>query len=297
MTAPSGAGSSRTIGLICLLVTSLGWGSNWSVMKFLLAEWTPLFARGVAGVIASIIMFAIAIVRAEPIAIPRGAAPRLVLAAFFNVFAWMGFATLALRWLSAGQGAMLVYTMPVWVAFLAWPIRGTRPDLVTLASLVLCFTGIGVLFGEQGAATSLASWPGIVFALLSASLFALGTVAVRPVALPPFAQLGWQLALGCMPMVAWGLAFEHPRWDALSTKGVAAMAYMTIVPMGVCYLAWFAALRRLPPATASMGTLLTPVVGVMGGALMLGEPLGARELAALALVIAGVALALQRKPA
>jgi drug/metabolite transporter (DMT)-like permease len=67
---------------------------------------------------------------------------------------------------------------------------------------------------------------------------------------------------------------------------------MAVVPMGVCYLSWFAALKRLSPATASVATLLTPLVGVVAAALALGEPLGAREALALALTLGGVALAL-----
>jgi drug/metabolite transporter (DMT)-like permease len=72
------------------------------------------------------------------------------------------------------------------------------------------------------------------------------------------------------------------------------MLYMTAVPMGLCYMTWFAALRRLPPTTASLATLLTPVIGVVSAALVLGEPLGTRELVAFTLTLAGVALALRR---
>ena len=72
------------------------------------------------------------------------------------------------------------------------------------------------------------------------------------------------------------------------------MIYMTIVPMGVCYITWFAALRRLPPAMASVATLLTPVVGVTAAALILGEPLGAREFLAMGLTLAGIAMALKK---
>jgi hypothetical protein len=39
----------RSIGILCLLVSSVGWGLKWSAMKFLLREWRPLFARGSAG--------------------------------------------------------------------------------------------------------------------------------------------------------------------------------------------------------------------------------------------------------
>ncbi|MBX6742016.1 MAG: EamA family transporter, partial [Acetobacteraceae bacterium] len=59
------------------------------------------------------------------------------------------------------------------------------------------------------------------------------------------------------------------------------------------YLAWFAALRRLPASTATMGTLLGPVVGVLGSALLVGEPLGLREIAALTLTLGGVVLAVR----
>ncbi len=72
------------------------------------------------------------------------------------------------------------------------------------------------------------------------------------------------------------------------------MIYMTAVPMGVCYLCWFAALRRLPPAVASVATLITPLVGVVAAALALGEPLGTREALALVLTLGGVSLTLRK---
>jgi drug/metabolite transporter (DMT)-like permease len=69
---------------------------------------------------------------------------------------------------------------------------------------------------------------------------------------------------------------------------------MALGPMGVCYLAWFAALRRLPAATAAIGTPTVPIIGIIAAAMMLGEPLGIREALAMVLTLAGVALALQK---
>ncbi len=289
------ARSSRNIGLACLLVTSVGWGLNWSVMKFLLGEWPPLFARGISGITAALALAALARTRGEDLAVPRSALARLAACAFFNVFVWMGFSTLSLRWLSAGQGAMLVYTMPVWTMLIAWPVLGKRPRPGGVAGVVLAVAGVAALFGGAASELGVGQWPGTMFALLAAALFALGTVAVRPVPLPPFTQIAWQLAIGCAPMLAFGVLFEKPDLGALSRTGVAAMAYMTTFAMGICYLTWFAAVRRLAATTASMGTLITPVVGVVSGSLMLGEALGPRQWLALALVIAGVALALRER--
>lgn len=286
--------NSRSIGLLFLIVTSVGWGLNWPAMKLLLQEWPPLFARGMAGVIAALIIALVAACLGQRLAIPRGQIGPIVIAAFFNVFAWMGFSTLSLRWLSAGQGALLVYTMPVWATLLAWPFLGKRPTARSVGGLALCITGVSMLFGGQDMSLGMDKLPGILLALSAALLFALGTIVLKPPTLPPLPSVAWQLGIGCAPMVAFGLFFERPALSILSATGWTVMIYMTIVPMGVCYLTWFAALRRLPPAMASVATLLTPVVGVLAAAFVLGEPLGIKELSAMGLTLGGVALAMRR---
>jgi drug/metabolite transporter (DMT)-like permease len=285
----------RIVGLLCLLITSVGWGLNWPVMKFLLREWPPLFARGVAGISAAALLALIAAAVGQPFRVPRALCGRLVAGALFNVFAWMGFTTLALRWLTAGQGALLVYTMPVWATLLAWPLLGTRPSATGIGGLALCIAGVGMLFGAGQLSFGPEKLPGILFALSAAFLFAIGTIVLKPLPLPPLVAVAWQLVIGCAPMLTFGLLFEHPDFTALTAGGYAAMIYMTVVPMGVCYISWFAALRRLPPATASVATLLTPVIGVTAAAVALGEPLGTREFIAMGLTLGGVAVALKRR--
>lgn len=285
----------RQIGLLCLLGTSVGWGLNWPAMKLLLQQLPPWFARGSAGLTAALVLASIALLRGDSLRVPLPQFPRLLALSMSNVFAWMGFATLSMRWLDAGQAAMLVYTMPVWAMLLAWPISGQRPSARASAGLLLCMVGLWLLLGTRSAALGAGVWVGVGFALASAVLFAFGTVALRPLAeLAPLPNLAWQLALGCLPMVLIGVVWEQPRLGEVDRAGWLLMAYMTAVPMGLCYLSWFAALRRLPPASASVATLLTPVIGVLAAAATLGEPLGARELGALALTLGGVALALRR---
>jgi len=287
--------SATTFGFVCLLVTSLGWGLNWPAMKVILAQLPPLFARGTAGSVAGLACALATVLLGQSLVVPRPLIGRVVAAAALNVFAWMGFATVAMRWLSVGQCALLVYTMPVWATLVAWPIRGERPSLRAIAGLALCMAGLWQLFGSGGFHLDREQQVSAVLALGSAVLFALSTVALRPlIELRPLASLAWQLSLGCLPMVALGLAFEHPAIANVSPTAWALMLYMTAVPMGLCYMTWFAALRRLPPTTASLATLLTPVIGVVSAALVLGEPLGTRELVAFTLTLAGVALALRR---
>jgi drug/metabolite transporter (DMT)-like permease len=285
----------RRLGLLFLLIATTGWALNWPAMKILLREWPPLASRGVAGVVAGLILAALAWRAGETLRVPREAWPRLLFATFTNVVAWMGFGTLCMVWLRVSEGALLIYSMTLWATLFAWPILGARPAARQICALVLGFSGVGVLLGGQGFALGPERLPGVGFALAAAVLFALGTVLNRkPLPIAPLASAAWQVGLGCLPMLVFGFLVEAPRWEALSASGWAVLVYMTLVPMGVCYVAWFATLRLLPPATASSGTLLVPLIGVISASLMLGEPLGWREAAAMALVLGGVTLALRK---
>jgi len=52
----------------------------------------------------------------------------------------------------------------------------------------------------------------------------------------------------------------------------------------------------LPASIAAIANLATPVIGVISGALLLSEPIGWREMAALALVFAALVIVLYGKP-
>lgn len=287
--------SSRLLGVGSLLVAALGWGVGWVAMKTVLQTWTPLFARGLAGVIAAVLLAVVACHRRDSLILPRQVTPRLVLSAFTNVFAWMGFSALCLKWLTVGEGTLLVYTMPIWATLFAWIFLGSRPTLRGFVSLVLGLAGIGILLGGNSLTLSAGTLLGVAFALGAAILFALGSVLNRSeISIPLVAFTAWQVALGCFPMLIIGLIGERPNIHALDSIGIAAMGYMIVLPMGICYLAWFEALRRLPPAVASTSILLTPLTGILSASLLLAEPLGLREVLAAALTLGGVALALHK---
>jgi len=135
----------RAIGSFYLVATATGWALGWSVMKLLMRDWPPLFSRGVAGIAASLILAIIAVCSGESLYVPRKAIPRLLFAAFTNVFAWMGFSTLTIKWLNVGEGVLIVFTMPIWATLFAWPLLGTRPTTHGVVALVLGLAGVGTM--------------------------------------------------------------------------------------------------------------------------------------------------------
>jgi len=287
----------KLIGLACLIVTALGWGLNWPATKLLLQQCPPLTARGIAGLVAAAVLAGVAASRGESLVVPRSSRPRLVRAALLNVTAWMGLTTLSMLWLKAGEAATLAYTMPVWTALLAWPVLGERLTMSRIGALVLGMGGVAVLVGGNGFSMKAADFPGIVIALSAALLFAFGTVLGKrwPIDVPPTALTAWQVGLGCIPLLIASLLLERADLLAMPWFGWAALAYTAAMSMGICYLTWFAALRRLDAGTAAIGTLLTPIIGVIASALTIGEPLRLPQVASLLLIVSGIVLATRQR--
>jgi drug/metabolite transporter (DMT)-like permease len=297
MTVATQASAARisSLGLVYLTIASVGWGLNFPIMKHLLTEWPPLSSRGLCGIVGAATLALIAIARQQKLSVPRQMWLRLLLVSMLNVGGWVAFMGLALLWLSASEAAVLGTSIPVWVVLLAWPILGERFSLVRALALMVALAGISVLIGGNGLDASLAKLPGLLCALAGAVCVALGTVLTKhfPLAMPPLSLAAWQIGLGCLPIAIVGLAFEQPQLAALSSVGWASMVYMTLIHFCLSYACWFAALERLPASTASIGTLLVPLVGVLAANAMLNEPLGLREIAALAFTLGGVGIALR----
>jgi drug/metabolite transporter (DMT)-like permease len=292
-TPPGAKARIAPAGLMFLAITSIGWGFNWPVTKYLISELPPLTLRGATGVIGASLLAILALMRGQSLKVRRDLWPRLVLAAVLNVMGWMVLMGLALLWLPASEAALIAYTMPVWASLLAWPVLGERPTVLRTLALVMAFAGLAAIMGGNGVTASLTKLPGILMALVGAMGFALGTVLEKklPLQLPPIPAAAWQIGIGCFPIAVIGVLFETSHWNDVTPTGWLLLFYSTVIQFCVAYVSWFAALARLPASVAAIGTMAVPVIGVLASAVALHEPLGVGQIAALVFTLAGVALA------
>ena len=208
-------------GLMFLAITSVGWGFNWPVTKYLLSELPPLTLRGTTGIIGALLLAGLALASSQSLKVERHLWPRLMLAALLNVTGWMVLMGLALLWLPASEAALIAYTMPVWASLIAWPVLGERPTVLRTIALVMAFAGLAAIMGGNGITATAEKLPGMVMALCGAIGFALGTVLAKrlPVPLPPIPAAAWQIGLGCFPIVIIGLAFETTHIEKVTQLG------------------------------------------------------------------------------
>jgi len=240
------AGRLSPLGLVLLAIASIGWGLNFPIMKNLLTEWPPLSSRGLCGIVGAAALALFALARRQKMSVPRPMRLRLLLVSMLTIGGWIAFMGLALLWLDASEAAVLGISIPVWVAFLAWPILGERLSLLRAVALTVALAGLAVLIGGNGIEASVEKLPGIACALAGAVCVGLGTVLTKhfPLAMPPLSLAAWQIGLGCLPIAIVGLAVEQPQLAALSYVGWLSLLYMTFIQFSLCHVCWFAALER-----------------------------------------------------
>ena len=144
------AGRLSPLGLVLLAITSVGWGLNFPIMKHLLTEWPPLSSRGLCGIVGAACVGAVCAARRQKLSVPRPMWLRLLLVSMLTIGGWVAFMGLALLWLNASEAAVLGISIPVWVAFLAWPILGERLSPLRAVALTVALAGIAVLIGGNG---------------------------------------------------------------------------------------------------------------------------------------------------
>src|ERR1700761_4274905 len=93
-------------GLAFLAVTSIGWGFNWPVTKYLIGFLPPLTLRGTTGVIGASLLAILAVLWGQTLRVPRAQWLRLVVAAILNVGCWMVLMGFALVFLPASEAAL-----------------------------------------------------------------------------------------------------------------------------------------------------------------------------------------------
>ncbi len=283
-------------GLFLLAALALGWGLNWPIMKVALAELPPLYFRGSCLFLGGLGMLAIARAGGS-IAVPRERWGRLLIVSLFNIVGWNVLLVYGVLLLPSGRAALLGYTMPVWSVLLSVWLLGERLTGPRLIGLVLGFAGVLVLMG--GSLGGMLQAPvGVICMIAAAWSWALGVVLLKrlPVGLSTTALTGWMMLLGSLPMLAAAIPLETSRLVVPSFWPAFGLVYSVFIAFMFCYWAWNRIVLMVPVAVSSLSSLVTPLIGVLGGAIFLGEQPGWREGLAALLILAAVGVVSLKRP-
>ncbi len=278
-----------------MVVVTLGWGLNWPAMKIALNEIPPWTYRAWLSPTSGLVLLIIAGAMKQSLVVPRSQWLALTTCAFFLVTVWQMFIAIGIMQMSSGRAAVLAFTLPLWASIFSIFVLGEAMTKRRAAALVLGMAGIAVLLvGElhqaEGAAT------GIAFILAAAAAWAAGLVWLKRVKwqVQTLPLAGWQLVIGSIPIIVCAWLFETVDPSTISATAIGATVFSFIWPVCFCNWAFFKIVSLFPASVSAIGTLLVPVIGVISGALFLGEPTGWREVTSLILVCSALSLELLR---
>jgi drug/metabolite transporter (DMT)-like permease len=279
------------------MVVLLGvcWGLNWIAVRVALDEIRPWSLRCLGMGLGGALLIGWAALRGDRLGVPAGPARRqLAIAGLLNVAAFGVFTAFAQLSGSTSRVTMVAYTMPIWSVVFARFVLGERLDAMRVGALGLAVAGLAVLVAPL-ARTGTAA--GIGWALAAGLAWAAGTVYLKRarVDADPVAVAVWQLAAGFVAVAIGAAVFEGaPQGWPQRPATLWALAYHVALGMALPYLLWFAIVRRLPASSAALGTLLVPVVAVVGAVALLGERPGPADAVGFTLIFAAVAAVLMR---
>jgi drug/metabolite transporter (DMT)-like permease len=271
-----------------LFILSVTWGYTWVMAKQAL-DYAPPFAfaaeRSLGGALA---LFAALKLMGKPLKL---IAPGATLAiGLFQITGFMALSTWALVEGGPGKTAVLIFTMPIWVLLIAWPILGERVRGTQWLAAASTLTGLLLIIEPWNMHTSLFSK---FLGVMAALCWAIGTVLIKrlrakqPVDL--LSLTAWQMLTGAVPLVL--LAFLIPeRATDWSATYIGILVFMSVVSTAMCWWLWITLLDRVPAWEASLSVLGTPVVAIVSARLIMAEDFSFGEVTGILLIGAGLAL-------
>jgi len=209
----------------------------------------------------------------------------------------MGMVAFGEQTVPSGITALLIGTMPLWVAILGRIFLGERLPRLAAFGIVVGFVGVAILVGPSALGGSGALEPiGLAAILLSPLAWSIGSLfASHRAVLPrrPLVATGLQMLLGGLVLATMaGLSGEMTGFDvgAITRSSFAALVYLTLVGSLVAFTTYGWMLRVAPLPLVATYAYVNPVVAVILGSIVLGEVVDGRTIVAGSVIVFAVAL-------
>lgn len=270
------------------------WGSTYLAIRVAIETIPPLLMAGVRFLAAGSVLYSWG--RLAGGALPTRAEFRTAaLVGFLLVVGGNGMVVYAEQWVPSGLTALLVAVEPLMVVLLLWTVWGERPGWGVLFGVGAGLAGVALLVAPSGTETAVVPWGGAALVVLAALSWAAGSLyAARAArANSPLVHLGASmLAGGAMLTVLAAATGELGTLDVRAVTGpsLAALAYLIVFGSLVAFSAYVWLVQTTPPALVSTYAYVNPVVALLLGWGLAGEPIGPRTIVAAAVIVGAVAL-------
>lgn len=293
--------STRTRIIAAFAAIYIIWGSTYLAIRIGIESLPPLIMGGVRHFTAGVILYAIMKMRGAPQPTKLHWRSAAIIGALL-LMGGNGGVILAEQLVPSGVAALIIATVPLWMALFGWLRGAARPGGGTAIGLALGLSGIVLLVNPGQTVSHGAVNPIGALILLSAALsWSIGSVYSRGAPQPsnPLMSTAMQMLAGGTVMLTIALLRGESaqlHFDQITARSVLALAYLTVFGSLIAFSAYVWLLKVSTPAHVSTYAFVNPIVAVFLGWAFASEELTVRMLIAAAIIIAGVVLITTHRP-
>lgn len=264
------AGAMLTLLILCTI-----WGVNMVAIKISNRGLAPVTAAALRSGVASILLMSWMKFRRIPL-FHRG--PVLLWGAWAGLLFGLEFLLLyaGLDRTSASRGIVLLYTCPFFVAIGAhFYLPGDLMTWRKASGLVLAFMGTAAVMGQHAISRDPGALSGDLLALGGGIAWALTTLVVKKHLagrIEAIQSLHYQLFFSLVVLVPAAAVLEPRPVLNFTAMTAITLGYQSVIVALFSYLAWFILIHRFPASRVAAFSFFAPVMGVLAGGVLLGEP-------------------------
>jgi drug/metabolite transporter (DMT)-like permease len=274
-----------------LVVMVVIWGTNFSVIKYALREFSPVTFNVLRLLLASaVFLAAIALIKGDKNPFTRAEWKRIALLGMVGHLLYQLLFLAGIARTSVSNSALIFGVTPVMVALLSAVAGHERVSRVRWVGVALSFAGIYIVVGRN-ASIGGATFRGDLLVFGGMLCWSVYSVAAQPLLKrhSPLLVTGYSLAIGAaFYMIAALPSLGTTNWDAISPTSWVLMALSSLLALAFAYMVWYTAVQRIGSSRTAIYSNLTPIVAMTVAAIWLGEPITFVQLAGAATILTGL---------
>lgn len=281
-------------GDLYLIAAVFAWGINFPIAKYALQYLDPIIFSATRYFVASLLLFAILLLRKAPIAVSLKEVRLLIIVGLLGVTFFQGGWAFGLKITSASKASILITTSPIFAALIS-TVRGNRPRILSWFGIILAFLGVAVVINNSLTTITIGAGAiaGDLLIIGAAFLWAVYTFVSRPIVSRRGAIIvnAWSMLFGSAILGLAGISsFGSQEWQMIPMPGWIALGYSAIFGAALGFVWYISGIVRIGVTRGIVYGYFIPVVAILTSVLFFGEVVTYTQLVGAAIVLVGVGL-------
>ncbi len=282
--------------LSAFLIVYIIWGSTYLAIRFAIASIPPLLMAGMRFFIAGLLLLIISRFNdKEKLKLVHFRSAIII--GVLLLLGGNGGVVWAEQWVPSGITALLISTVPVWVAIISWAMpHGENPSLKNITGVILGFVGLFFLVSPHNLiAGGNVNITGALVLIAAALSWGAGSVYTKHAEVPnsKLTTVALEMFFGGLSLII--VSYFFGDWDRfhpslVTQKSLLAFIYLIIFGSLIAFTSYIWLLDAAGPAKATTYAYVNPVVAVILGYFIASEELSLKMIFAAFIIIAAVVI-------